>query len=129
MDAVRAHCAGLESKENLDRHNGGLYYIQQVSVTLGEKGDRKAYDYLCLDLTIQSKELRKVAARAEDGDESPDDIYSHDHNPIYQQTASSPSLYKRGANLYDSNRFTPVFISPHIYRAPCPSTEDSAAML
>lgn len=76
-DAVKAHRTGLESKENLVRHNGGLYYIKQVSVVLGDKCDKKACGYLCLDLTTQSKELRKVAARAEDGDESPDDTYSH----------------------------------------------------
>ena len=76
-DAVKMHRAGLERKENLVRHNGGLYYIKQVDVTLGSKSDKEAYGYLCLDLTTQSKDMRKIAAKAEDGDESPDDTYSH----------------------------------------------------
>lgn len=76
-DAVKTHRAGLEAKENLVCHNGGLYYIKQIDVMLGTKSDRKAYGYLCLDLTTQSKELRKVAAKAEDGNESPNEIYGH----------------------------------------------------
>lgn len=76
-DTMEACRAGLEAKENLVRHNGGLYYIRQGVVMLGTRSDRKAYGYLCLDLTTQSKELRKVAARAEDGDESPYETYSH----------------------------------------------------
>lgn len=76
-DAVKIYRAGLEAKENLVRHNGGLYYIRQVDVMLGTKSDKKAYGYLCLDLTTQSRELRKVAAKAEDEDESRDDIYHH----------------------------------------------------
>lgn len=76
-DAVETHRAGLEAKENLVCHNGGLYYIKQIDVMLGTKSDRKAYGYLCLDLTTQSKELRKVAAKAEDGNESPNEIYGH----------------------------------------------------
>ena len=75
--AVKIHRAGLESKENLVCHNGGLYYIKQIDVMLGTKSDRKAYGYLCLDLTTQSKELRKVAAKDEDGNESPNEIYGH----------------------------------------------------
>lgn len=31
------------------------------------------------------------------------------------QTANGGYLYKTGANLYDGNRFAPVFISLHIY--------------
>jgi len=76
-EAVKVHCAGLEAKENLVCHNRGLYYIKQVAIMLGTKSDKKAYGYLCLDLTTQSAELRKVAAKAEDGNESPDDIYDH----------------------------------------------------
>lgn len=71
------HRAGLEVKENLVRNNAGLYYIKQVDVMLGSKSDRKAYGYLCLDLTTQSKDMRKVAAKAKDGNESPDDTYNH----------------------------------------------------
>ncbi len=76
-EAVRVHRTGLEAKENLVRHNGGLYYIKQVDLRLGTKSNKKAYGYLCLDLTTQSAELRKVAAKAEDGKESPEDIYAH----------------------------------------------------
>lgn len=76
-DAVKRHRAGLEARENLVRHNGGLYYIKQTDVMLGAKSDKKAYGYLCLDLTTQSKDMRKVAAKAEDGDEPADDTYSH----------------------------------------------------
>lgn len=43
----------------------------------GSRSDRKAYGYLCLDLTTRSKDMRKVAAKAEDGNESSDDTYSH----------------------------------------------------
>ena len=76
-DAVEMHRTGLEAKENLVRHNGGLYYIKQVDVLLGTKSDKKAYGYLCLDLTTQSRELRKVAAKAEDSEESPEDTFGH----------------------------------------------------
>lgn len=76
-DAVKMYRFGLEVKENLVRHNGGLYYIKQIGVMLGSKFDKKAYGYLCLDLTTQSKDLRKIAAKAEDGNESSDNTYSH----------------------------------------------------
>lgn len=74
-EAVDTYRTGLETMENLVRHNGGLYYIKQIDVMLGSKSNRKAYGYLCLDITTQTHELRKVAAKAEDEDESPKDTY------------------------------------------------------
>ena len=35
----------------------------------------------------------------------------------YKYTVDSEYLYKTGANLYDRNRFAPVFISLHSYQA------------
>ena len=68
-DAVKLHRSRLEEKENLVRHNRSLYYIKQIDVLLGLKSDKRAYGYLCLDITTQSKELKRVAAKAEDEDE------------------------------------------------------------
>ena len=103
--------AGLEAKENLVRHNGGLYYIRQGVVMLGTKSDRKAYGYLCLDLTTQSKELRKVAARAEDGDESPYETYSHMQKAGLFMLVSSREVAKSSilSLYYTRNQVEEVF--------------------
>lgn len=100
-DAVGMYRAGLDAKENLVRHNGGLYYIRQVDVMLGTRSDRKAYGYLCLDITTQSKELRKVAAKAEDGDGRPDDTYDHMQKAGLFMLVSSRAVAKeRVLSLY-----------------------------
>ena len=36
---------------------------------------------------------------------------------VKKYTVNSEYLYKTGANLYDRNRFAPVFISLHSYQA------------
>lgn len=74
-DALKAYRNSLEEKENLFRHHGGLYYIKRIDVTLGAKSDKKAYGYLCLNITTQSKEFRQVATHAEDEDLSSDSTY------------------------------------------------------
>ena len=110
-DTMEACRAGLEAKENLVRHNGGLYYIRQGVVMLGTKSDRKAYGYLCLDLTTQSKELRKVAARAEDGDESPYETYSHMQKAGLFMLVSSREVAKSSilSLYYTRNQVEEVF--------------------
>ncbi len=100
-DAVKMHRAGLEARENLVRHNGGLYYIKQIDVMLGTKSDRKAYGYLCLGLTTQSNELRKVAAKAEDEDEPPEDVYGHMQKAgLFMLVSSRPVAKDRILSLY-----------------------------
>lgn len=74
-DAMERHRATLESRENLMRHNGNLFYIKRVDVSLGSKEDRRAYGYLCLDVATQYIENSKVAARSEDEDLSPGETY------------------------------------------------------
>ena len=110
-DAVKMHRAGLESKENLVCHNGGLYYIKRVDVMLGSKSNRKAYGYLCLDLTTQSKELRKVATKAEDENESPDEIYGHIQEAGLFMLVSSRAISKEHilSLYYTRNQVEEIF--------------------
>lgn len=76
-DAVAKYRTCLESKENLVRHNGNLFYVKRIDVTLGSKGDRHAFGYLCLDITTQFKENSKVAAKAQDEDLSSAETYDY----------------------------------------------------
>lgn len=78
---------------------------------LGAKSDKKAYGYLCLDLTTQSKDMRKVAAKAEDGDESADDTYSHMQEAGLFMLVSSRKVAKESilSLYYTRNQIEEVF--------------------
>ncbi len=65
------------------------------------KSDRKAYGYLRLDLTTQSKDMRKATAKAEDGNESPGDTYNHmQEASLFMMVSSRAVAKERILSLY-----------------------------
>lgn len=99
--AVEEHRTSLESRENLVRHNGNLFYIKRIDVMIGSKRDRKAYGYLCLDLTTQFKENHKIAVRAEDEDLSSAETYAHiQESGLFMLVATRPIQKEKILPLY-----------------------------
>jgi len=99
--AVEKHRVSLESRDNLVRHNGSLFYIRRIDVMLGSKEDRQAYGYLCLDMTTQFKENHKVAAKAEDEDLSPAETYDHmQESGLFMLVATRPVAKEKILPLY-----------------------------
>ena len=65
---VKNHLDSLEAKENLIRHNKRLVYVKCIPCRIGEKEDRKAYAYLCKDLTTKHELQKHLIEQAEDED-------------------------------------------------------------
>lgn len=99
--AVEKHRASLESRENLVRHRGSIFYIKRIDVMIGAKEDRQAYGYLCLDMTTQFKENHQVAAKAEDEDLSPAEIYDRmQESGLFMLVATRPIAREKILPLY-----------------------------
>ena len=67
-DAVAEFRRNLESKENLVKHNGRVYYIVETKVMIGEKKDRDAYGYFCLDTVMRNESQKRISAALADED-------------------------------------------------------------
>ena len=65
-NALKQYRNILESKENLIIHNGRFIYVKECEVSIGSKGDRKAFGYLCLDTTMQSEGRKMLSLRVTD---------------------------------------------------------------
>ena len=52
-DCVNKYRNELETEENLVIYNGRMVYIKCCDCNIGEKSNRKAYAYLCLDCTMK----------------------------------------------------------------------------
>ncbi len=72
---VMDHLVGLECKDNLVRYNKRLVYIKCVPCLIGEKSNRRAYAYLCKDLSMKRELEKHLIERAEDQDMSDGDIF------------------------------------------------------
>lgn len=72
---VAENLAGLESRENLVRHNKRLVYMKAVSCMIGEKEDRPAYAYLCKDLNMKHELEKHLVEKAEDQNLSGGEIF------------------------------------------------------
>ena len=72
---VENHLDKLESKENFVRFNKRLVYVKCIPCSIGEKENRKAYAYLCRDLTIKHELQKHLIERAEDEDLQDDEVF------------------------------------------------------
>ena len=71
--------------------------------------DRERMEMLDAEKVFMEEETKKLQARFK---KEKEEIHAR-----YVYTVDSEYLYKTGANLYDRNRFAPVFISLHSYQA------------
>ena len=72
---VKNHLDTLETKSNLVRFNKRLVYVKCVPCHIGEKEDRKAYAYLCKDLTTKHELQKHLIEQAEDEDMQGGEIF------------------------------------------------------
>ena len=75
QDAVRDHRSSLESRENLTVFHSRFVYIKCIECNIGDKKNRPAYAYLCLDCTMKREEEYHLSQRVTDVDLSTDDIH------------------------------------------------------
>lgn len=64
--AMDEHRGTLEQAENLVVFNGRFIYVKCIKCKIGEKYDRPAYAYLCLDCTMKREEEYKLSQKAAD---------------------------------------------------------------
>ena len=72
---VNEHLNSLMVKENAVIYNKRLIYIKCVPCQIGQKENRKAYAYLCKDMTAYNEGQKNAIARAEDESLTASDIY------------------------------------------------------
>lgn len=72
---VKNYLDTLETKSNLVRFNKRLVYVKCVPCHIGEKEDRKAYAYLCKDLTTKHELQKHLIEQAEDEDMQGEEIF------------------------------------------------------
>lgn len=72
---VNEHLNGLMVKENAVIYNKRLIYIKCVPCMIGQKENRKAYAYLCKDMTAYNEGQKNAIARAEDESLTASDIF------------------------------------------------------
>lgn len=65
-EAMGEHRNTLEEAENLVVFNGRFIYVKCIKCRIGEKEDRPAYAYLCLDCSMKREEEYKLSQRASD---------------------------------------------------------------
>lgn len=100
-DAVAKYRTSLESRDNLVRHNSNLFYIQRIEVMLGSKADRKAYGYLCLDMTTQFKENNRIAVKAFDENLSSTETFDYmQESGLFMIVATRPIAKDKILPLY-----------------------------
>ena len=75
LDAKKYERDDLERKENLIQHNGRVYYIKEIKVKIGEKKDKDAYGYLCLDTTMRNEKQKRINAEVSDEEMDEDRLY------------------------------------------------------
>lgn len=74
-NAMAEHRSTLEAKENLVVFNGRIVYVKCIECLIGEKSDRPAYAYLCLDCTMKREEEYKLSLRISDTDMNASEIH------------------------------------------------------
>ena len=65
-DAMANHRGDLEREENLVVYHGRFIYIKCVECRVGEKEDRSAFAYLCLDCSMKREEEYRLSQKASD---------------------------------------------------------------
>ncbi len=117
-ETVTRYRTGLEVRENLVLHKGGMYYIQQMDMQLGVGEQRKAWGYLCLDVFAQGESLSARSARAEDQDVPPGETCDRlQEEGLFLLISSRPRSREQILSLYDAPRETIDLLSPK-YRDP-----------
>lgn len=66
QNAIKKHLKNLEKKENAILFNKSLVYIKCIPCKIGQKENRRAYAYLCKDMTMHNKEQKHAIERAND---------------------------------------------------------------
>ena len=79
-DAMKNHRGSLEREENLVVYNGRFVYVKCIECLIGEKADRPAYAYLCLDCTMKREEEYKLSQKVSDIDISISEIHGKRNN-------------------------------------------------
>lgn len=75
QNAIKKHLKSLESKENAVIYNGRLIYIKCIPCKIGQKENRRAYAYLCKDMTMYNEGQKHALERAEDENLSGAEIF------------------------------------------------------
>lgn len=65
----------LETKENLIKHNGRVYYIIETKVKIGKSKNKDAYGYLCLDTTMRYEKQKRINAKLADEDLPEEELF------------------------------------------------------
>ncbi len=68
QDAVKNLRTKLEVPENLVPYNGRVYYIMETPVKIGQKKDKAAYGYFCLDTTMRNEKQKSITVPIGDDD-------------------------------------------------------------
>ena len=74
-DACKNLRSGLESKQNLVKYNGRVYYIVETTVKVGKNKDKEAYGYFCLDTTMRNEKQKNINSRLADEDIESDELF------------------------------------------------------
>ena len=74
-DACKNLRSGLESKQNLVKYNGRVYYIVETTVKVGKNKDKEAHGYFCLDTTMRNEKQKNINSRLADEDIESDELF------------------------------------------------------
>lgn len=75
QNAIKKHLKNLEAKENAVLFNKRLVYIKCIPCKIGQKENRRAYAYLCKDMTMHNEEQKHAIERANDENLSGAEIF------------------------------------------------------
>ena len=67
-DACKNLRSGMETKQNLVKYNGRVYYIVETNVKIGKNKDKDAYGYFCLDTTMRNEKQKNINSKLADED-------------------------------------------------------------
>lgn len=74
-DACMNLRGGLETKKNLIKYNGRVYYIEETKVKIGKNKDKDAYGYFCLDTTMRNEKQKNINSKLADEDIEDGELY------------------------------------------------------
>lgn len=103
--------ASLECRENFVTYNGRFYYIKRACCKIGQRSNRTAYAYLCLDVAMRDQQKSGLRARMKDQKLTDSEIYDsiYDYG-LFALVATRPiAADKVLALYYTRNQIEEVF--------------------
>lgn len=110
-EAVNSYRASLECRDNFVTYNGRFYYIKRTSCKIGQKSDRDAYAYLCLDVAMRDQQKSGLRARIGDQKLSDGEVYDNMYSyGLFVLVATRPITPDKVLTLYYTrNQIEAVF--------------------